>query len=73
MDYAHPNTCGYPSWASDPSVRDQLDPRIDECGNFQGTAAQTLYIFSEEPITSVQKHVQKPSTIDYNTLRPYFD
>ena len=26
LDYSHPNTCGYPSWAPDPSVRDQHDP-----------------------------------------------
>ena len=32
LDYSHPNTCGYPSWAPDPSVRDQQYPRIDECG-----------------------------------------
>ena len=68
----NPNTCGYPSWAPDPSARDQHDPRIDECGNFEGRVVQTLFILSEEPITPVQKHVQKPSTIDYNKLRPYF-
>ena len=71
LDYAHPNTHGYPSWAPDPSVRDQYDPRIDECGIFKGKVVQTLSILSEDPITSVQKHVQKPSTIDYNKLRPY--
>ena len=31
LDYAHPNTHGYPSWAPGPQVRDQHDPRIDEC------------------------------------------
>ena len=31
-----------------------------------------LSILSEELITSVQNHVQKPSTIDYNKLRRYF-
>ena len=72
MDYAHPNTHGYPSWAPDPSVRDQHDPWIDECSNFQGRVVQTLSILSEEPFTSVQKHVQKPSPIEYNKLRPYF-
>ena len=55
---------------SDPSVSDQHDPRIDECANFQGKIVQTLSILSEEPITSVQKQVQKPSTIDYNKLKP---
>ena len=29
LDYSHPNTHGYPSWAPDPSVRDQHDQRID--------------------------------------------
>ena len=33
LDYVHHNACGYPSWAPDPSVRDQHDPRIYECGN----------------------------------------
>ena len=33
LDYAHPNTHGYSSWALDPSPRDQHVPRIDECGN----------------------------------------
>ena len=33
LDYSHPSTHGYPSWACDPSARDQDDPRIDECGN----------------------------------------
>ena len=30
LDYAHPNTHGYPSWAPDPSAWDEHDPRIDE-------------------------------------------
>ena len=72
LNYAHPNTCGYPSWAPDPSVQGQHDPRIDECGNFQGRVVQTLSFLSEEHITSVQKHVQQPTTIDYCKLKPYF-
>ena len=36
LDYAHPSTYGYPSWAPDPSATDQHDPRIDECGNIHG-------------------------------------
>ena len=35
LDYAHPNTSGYPPWGADPSARDQHNPRMDECGNFQ--------------------------------------
>ena len=31
----------------------------------------TLSILSEEHITSVQKHVQQPTTIDYNKLKPF--
>ena len=53
LDYAHPNMHGYPSWAPDPSSRDQHDPRIDECSNFQRRVVQTLSILSEEHITSV--------------------
>ena len=72
LDYAHPNTCGYPSWAPDPSPRDQHDSRIDECGNFKDRVVQALSTLSEEPFTSVQKHVLRPTNIDYNKLRPYF-
>ena len=66
--YVHPNTCGYPTWAPDPSVRDQHDPRIDEGDNIHSRAIQTLSILSDALITSIQKHVQQPTTIDYNKL-----
>ena len=59
LDCAHPNTHGYPSWASDPSATDQHDPRLDEWGN----------IHSRVIHTSVQKHFQQPTTIDYNKLK----
>ena len=72
LDYAHPNTHGYPSWAPDPSARDQHDPRIDECGNIHSRVIHTLSILSDTPITSIQKHVQQPTSIDYNKLKPYF-
>ena len=72
LDYVHPNSYSYLSCAPDPLARDQHDPLSDEHGTFQCSIVQTLSILSEEPITSVQKHVQKPSTIDYNKLRPYF-
>ena len=26
LDYSHPNTHGYPTWAAEPSARDQHDP-----------------------------------------------
>ena len=26
LDYSHPNTHGYPTWAPEPSARDQHDP-----------------------------------------------
>ena len=69
LDYAYPNTHGYPSWAPDPSVRDQYDPSIDEWGNIHSRAMHTLSILSDSPITSIQKHVQQPTTIDYNKVK----
>ena len=72
LEYLHPTTCGYPSWAPVPSVRDQHDNRIDECQNFHNRVAQTLSILSEVPTISVQKHVQQPTVTDYNKLKPYF-
>ena len=72
LDYTHPNTHGYPSWEPDPSARDQHDPRIDECGNIHSRVIHTLYICSDTPTTSIQKHDQQPPTIDYNELKPYF-
>ena len=68
LDYAHPDTHGYLSWAPDPSVCDQHNPRIDESGNCWGRVIETLCLLSEEHITSVQKHVQQPTNIDYNKL-----
>ena len=68
LDFAHPQIHGYPSWAPDPSVQDQHDPRVDECTNFQSRVVQTLSILSEEHITSVQKHVQQPTNIKQNML-----
>ena len=72
LDYSHPNTHGYPSWAPDPSVRDQYDPRIDECGNIHHRTIHTLSILSDTPNIFVKKHDQQPTTIDYNKLKPYF-
>ena len=40
--------------------------------NFQGRVVRTLSILSEEHITSVQQHVQQPTNIDYNKVKPYF-
>ena len=68
LNYAHPNTCGYPSWVPDPSVRDQHDPRIDECGNIPSRVICTLSILSDTPTTSIKKHDQQPTT----TLKSYF-
>ena len=68
----NPITCGYPSWAPDLSVRDQHDPRTDECGNIHNRTIHTLSILSDTPITFVKKHDQQPTTIDYNKLKPYF-
>ena len=69
LDNIHPNTHGYPSWARNPSACNQHDPRIHECRNFQGQVIQTLSLLSEEDITSVKKHVQQPTKLDYNTLK----
>ena len=57
LDYSHPNTCGYPSCTPDPSVRDQHDSRIDECGNIHHRNIHALSILSK-------KHDQQPTTID---------
>ena len=69
---SHPNTHGYPSWAPDPSARDQDDPRIDECGNICNRTIHTLSILSDTPTIFVKKHDQQPTTIDYNKSKPYF-
>ena len=58
--------------ASDPSVRDQHDSRIDECGNIYHRTIHTLSILSDTPYNSVKKHDQQPTTIEYNKLKPYF-
>ena len=72
LDYSHPNTHGYPSWAPDPSARDQHDPRIDECGNIHSRTINTFSIFSATPTTSIQKHDQQCTTINFNKLKPSF-
>ena len=71
-DYSHPNTYGYPSWASDPSTRDQHDPRTDECGNIHHRTIHTLSILSDTPTITVKKHDHQPITIDYDKSKPYF-
>ena len=72
LNYSHPNTCGYPSWAPEPSVRDQHDPRIDECGNINHRTVHMLSILSDTTTILVKKHDLQPTTIDYNKLKPYF-
>ena len=72
MDDSHPNMHGYPSWAPDPSARDQYNPSIDECGNIYSRAICTLSILSDTATTSIQKHDQQPTAIDYDKLKPYF-
>ena len=69
LDYSHPNTHAYPSLAPDPTVRDQHDPRIDECGNIHHRTIHTLSILSDTPSIFVKKHDQQPTTIDYNKLK----
>ena len=59
-------------WAHELSARDQHDPRIDECGNIHNRAIHTLSILSDTLTISIKKHDQKPTTIDYNKLKPYF-
>ena len=72
LDYSHPNMRGYPSWVPDPSIRDQRDPRIDECENIHHRTAHTLSIPPDTPNIFVTKHDEQPTTIDYNKLKPYF-
>ena len=72
LDYSHPNTHEYPRWAPDPAVRDQHDPRIDECGNIYNRTIHTQSILSDIPTIFVKKHDQQPTTIDYNKLKPFF-
>ena len=72
LDYSHSNTHGCPYWAPDPSVRDQHDPRIDECGNLHKRTIHTLCILSDTPTMFVKMHDQQPTTIDYNKLKPCF-
>ena len=62
----------YPSWAPDPSAMNQDDPRIEECGNIHSRVIHTVSFLSDTLITSILKHVQQPTTIDYNKLKPYF-
>ena len=62
----------YPSWAPDPSARDQHDPRIDECGNIRQRTIHTLSTLSDIAIITINKHDQQPTTIDYDKLKPYF-
>ena len=72
LDYGHPNTHGYNSWALDPSARDQHSPRIDECGNIHNRAIHSLSILSDTPITSIQKHDHQATTKDGNKSKLYF-
>ena len=72
LDHSHPIIHGYPSWAPDPSPRDQHDPRIDECVNIHHGTIHTLSILSHTSNIFVKKHDQQPTTIDYNKLKPYF-
>ena len=72
LDYAHPNTYGYPSWAPDPSATDQHDPRIDECGNIDSRVINTFSILSDTPTTSIHKHDQQPTTTDCNIVKTLF-
>ena len=72
LDSSHPNTHGYPSWAPHPSVRDQHDPRIDNCGHIHHRTVHTLSILSDKPNIFVKENDQQPTTIDYNKLDPYF-
>ena len=64
LNYAHPNTRGYPFWAPEPSARDQHDPRIDECGNIHHRSIHTHSILSRISTHIIQKHDQKPTDID---------
>ena len=72
MDYSRPNSCGYVSCACAPSLRDQHDPRIYECGNIHHRTIHTLSILPDTPTISIKKHDPQPTTIDYDKQIPYF-
>ena len=72
LDYTHLNAHGYPPLAPDSSARDQHDLMIGEYGNIHSRVIHIFSILSDTPITSIQKLVQEPTTIDYNKLKPYF-
>ena len=59
LDYSHPNSHGYLSCAPDPSVRDQHNQRIDECGNIHHRTIHTPSILSDTPSIFVKKHDQQ--------------
>ena len=42
----------------------------DECGDIHSRVINTFSILSDTPITSIQKHDQQPTSIDYNKLKP---
>ena len=72
LDYSNPS-CGYPSWAPEPSFRDQHAPIIDECCNIHHRTVRTLSILSDASTLLVNKHDKKLTVIDYNKLKSYFD
>ena len=72
LDYSHPSSHRYPSFAPEPSATDQHDPRIDECGNINHRTIHTLSIVSDTTTIFVNKHGEQFTTIDYNKLKTYF-
>ena len=64
LDYTHPTTSGDPTWAPDPSLLGDHDPRIDEFGNFKGRVQHTL-------ISHLAQHNQNqnPAEGRYCTLK----
>ena len=45
---------------------------MDGCGNIHSRSIHNLSILSDTHPTSIQKHDQQPTTIDYNKSKPYF-
>ena len=62
LDYSHPSTRGYTSWAPEPSASDQNGPRIHECGNIHHRSIHTICILSWISTHIIQNHDQNVKT-----------
>ena len=78
MDYEHPANNGEPDWAIDPNKNVQFDPNFVEFGDYVKRSLSILDIVDEthkiSPIYNIliNKHVFQLTSVDYETLRPFF-